>query len=152
MYCNSVCAGRKGQKEELAVLHAEAVCVLCLSLLRRLTTYPKGIITKMKNKVNFERVWWIFYPNTNNVFTQKSFFSDYIQQNTIRSYLDAVFQEIAEMGFKWIEAHDGNTETSRMLQTIKIIPSQWLMACSQELRKEVAQDAGSFKQMFLSLC
>lgn len=54
------------------------------------------------------------------------------------------------MGLKWIEAHDGNAETSRMLQTIEIILSQWLMACSQELRKEVVQDAGSFKQMFLS--
>lgn len=55
------------------------------------------------------------------------------------------------MGLKWIEARGENTETSRMLQTSKIIPSQRLMACSQELRKEVAQDAGSFKQMFLSL-
>lgn len=58
------------------------------------------------------------------VFTQKQLFSVYIQQNTVESYLTAVFQKIAEMGFKWIEAHDGNTETSRMLQTIEIIPSQ----------------------------
>lgn len=40
------------------------------------------------------------------------------------AYLAPVLQEIAGMGFKEMEARDGNAETSRMLQTIKVIRSQ----------------------------
>lgn len=101
---------------------------LCLSLLKRQTAYPKTSIIKMK-KLLMKECDGYFTLITNSVllgevFTQKQLFSVYIQQNTVGSNLTAVFQEIAEMGLKWIEAHDGNTETSRMLQTIEIIPSQ----------------------------
>lgn len=63
--------GGRGKKRNWQFLHTETVCLFCLSLMERLTTYPKAIIIKMKNKVNCERVWWIVYSNMNKVFTQK---------------------------------------------------------------------------------
>lgn len=107
----------------------ELCAFLCVSLLKRLPAYPKAIIIKMKNKINCESVWWIFYPNKITLCAWEGINSKIIvlwlcSAKYSKVLFAAVFQEIAGMGFKWIEAHDGNTETSRMLQTIKIILSQ----------------------------